>query len=422
MATKVNIRQRGNTFSYYFSLGKVAGKYKKIEKGGFDTKEEAYNAGIKAYQEYTEGGSVFRPSDSSVADYMDYYVENYVKMNMKANTVLNHIKMIKCHIKPDLGDYKLKSLTSATIQEWVNGKYKRCYAFNTIDNMLKVLNTALKQAVITFGFIRENPAQYVRVPKAAKNGAKESRQPITDEDMKKVIERFPFGHQYHLPIMIGYYTGLRIGEVLGLTWDNVDLKKGAITVSHQLQRIVNSKNKRGIKGTGVYHIESTKTASSERTILIGATLLAELKRWKSVQAANELKLGGDYMVAYLHEEYNEVVEKKIQRVRSYPKAEHGVIGTRINFICTQECGEFIKATAFQHASRVARTELGLDKFDFHSLRHTHATKLIENGANVKDVSARLGHASIDTTLDIYTHDTEIMQNETIELFEKIGRL
>ena len=225
-----------------------------------------------------------------------------------------------------------------------------------------------------------------------------------------------------MPIMIGYYTGLRIGEVLGLTWDNIDLEKGAITVSHQLQRIVNSKNKRGTKGTGVYHIESTKTASSERTILIGATLLTELKRWKSVQAANELKLGGDYMVAYLHEEYNEVVEKKIQRVRSYPKAEHGVAGTRINFICTQECGEFIKATAFQHASRVARTELGLDKFDFHSLRHTHATKLIENGANVKDVSARLGHASIDTTMDIYTHDTEAMQNETIELFEKIGRL
>ena len=116
MAKKVNIRQRGNTYSYYFSLGKVAGKYKKVEKGGFETEEEAYNAGIKAYQEYTEGGSVFRPSESSVADYMDYYVENYVKMNMKANTVLNHEKMIKCHIKPDLGDYKLKALTSATIQ------------------------------------------------------------------------------------------------------------------------------------------------------------------------------------------------------------------------------------------------------------------------------------------------------------------
>lgn len=420
---KVNIRKRGESYSYYFSLGKVNGKYKKIEKGGFESEKEAYDAGVKAYTEYNEGGSVFKPSDSSVADYMDYYIENYVKMNMKANTVLNHQKMIKCHIKPDLGDYKLKNLTTAAIQEWVNGKYKRCYAYNTIDNMLKVLNTALKQAVITYGFIKENPAQYVKVPKAAKGKkTKDGRQPISDDDMRKILERFPVGHQYHIPILIGYYTGLRIGEVLGLTWDNVDFEKSTITVSHQLQRIVNQGKAKGLKGTGVYFIESTKTESSERTIKIGATLIAELKKWKTIQSSNELRYGTEYMVSYEAMEYNDVVEKEVQRVRTYPKVMRNITGKRINFICTQECGEFIKATSFQHAGRVARTELGIDKFDFHSLRHTHATKLIENGANIKDVSSRLGHASVDTTMDIYTHDTEEMQNRTVDLYEKVAKL
>ena len=93
---------------------------------------------------------------------------------------------------------------------------------------------------------------------------------------------------------------------------------------------------------------------------------------------------------------------------------------KVNFVNTKENGEFITSESFKYASRIIHHELGI-VFNFHSLRHTHATILIENGANIKDVQTRLGHAKIETTLDTYTHDTEQMSNESVNIFEKAAK-
>ncbi|MCO1604388.1 tyrosine-type recombinase/integrase [Desulfosporosinus nitroreducens] len=89
----------------------------------------------------------------------------------------------------------------------------------------------------------------------------------------------------------------------------------------------------------------------------------------------------------------------------------------INMICTKENGEIVTPDTFKYASRVIHYELGI-LFNFHSLRHTHATTLIENGASMKDVQKRLGHTRLSTTMDTYTHPTEKMADDTVAIFEK----
>lgn len=140
------------------------------------------------------------------------------------------------------------------------------------------------------------------------------------------------------------------------------------------------------KGKGIWELASPKTKSSYRTIAIGDTLVNILKKHKKSQIENKLRYGTYYKDS--------------------------------NFVCTKENGELVTTDSLKYLSRVVNYELGID-FNFHSFRHTHATMLLEAGANIKDIQERLGHSRLSTTMDTYSHVTRKMKLDTVNIFESI---
>lgn len=373
---KGGVRKRGKSWYYYFDAGKVNGKRKKIERVGGRTKKEALDALRQALNEFERAGTVVEENEISVADYFDYWYKEYVLINCKYNTQQNYKRVIENHIKPKLGIYKLKALNPTALQEFLNKKALNGYTRNTINGFYGVLSGALRKAVHPYQFIKENPMQYVSMPKNT-NSEKKNKDDlkiISKENFNRIINRFPFGSSFYIPLQIAFHTGMRAAEVTGLTWDCVNLKEKTIKV----EKILIKQQKEWVFG-------SPKTSSSNRRIMIGDTLVDILKKHKVYQSENKLKYGPYYKDS--------------------------------NFVCTKESGENITTDSLKYLSRVVNYELCIN-FNFHSLRHTHATMLLEAGANIKDIQERLGHSKLATTMDTYSHVTDKMKKDSVAIFEK----
>ena len=141
-----------------------------------------------------------------------------------------------------------------------------------------------------------------------------------------------------------------------------------------------------------------------------------MKKEKAEQLKNEMKYGEYYTI---HVKKIETDEKGNDMIRVVPiqKCVESPL-QRIRLVCVDENGQYTSTDSFKYCSRVIHHEMHLT-FDYHSLRHTHATLLIESGADVKNVQTRLGHTNIETTLQTYVHDTEKMAERSVDLFEKI---
>lgn len=403
--SEINVRKRGQKWQYQFEAAKVKGKRKQITKSGFNTKKEALEAGVKALAEYNDLGIHFEPSEISVSDYFDYWYKNYVVIELKINTQKSYKNYIENHIKPNLGIYKLKSLTPTILQEFVNSKYISGFSKNHLSNLIGVLSGALKYAVHPCNFIKNSPMLYVNHPKYDHSKADANHKYIKPDEFKKIINRFPPGSTFYLPLMIGYYTGFRIGETLGLTWDDIDLENRKISIN----KIIYYNN-----DTKLWYFGTPKTATSTRTIEIGTTLLNVLKKYKNNQLQNKLKYGCHYTNVY--EGIETINNKKYRPLLSLKTNIPSGTLKKVEMVCTKENGEIVTPNSFKYASKVINYGLGIT-FNYHSLRHTHATTLIENGAEIKDVQIRLGHAHIGTTYDTYVHHTEKMSNNSVEIFE-----
>lgn len=401
---KVNVRDRNKSkpdkkpnWEYRFEGAKVNGKRKHISKAGFKTKKEALEAGTKALAEYMGGGAVVQPTELSFSDYLDEWVEKYVVVNLRPKTESSYRSICEIHVKPVLGHYKLKSLTPATLQDFANGLKKKGYSKRHITNILSLLKNALRYAVEPLQYIQQNPMLHVQSPKVDKPA--KQRIVLPPENWERIIGRFPFGNKYHIPLMIGYHTGARISEAFALTWDDIDFDAREITINKQIVKIKKGTDK------AKWCFADTKTASSVRTVKIGETLLKTLKKERLRQNENRLRYG-EYYITYEREK----IDEKTFHFRP-------AVGGDVRLVCVDESGEFVTTDSFKYCSRVIHHELKIE-FDFHSLRHTHATILVENGADVKNVQKRLGHEKIETTLQTYVHDTEDMAERSVDIFEK----
>lgn len=399
-----HVRKRGDKWYYSFEASSIEGKRKRIERVGGRTKKDAESALRKALEEYENAGLHFDPVQISVSDYMDYWIKNYASLNCKYNTYTGYEAITKNHIKPILGGYKLRSLTPAILQEFINTKFINGCSKNHLINISCVLSGALKYAVHPCGFLKDSPMSYVRYPKYDETKAEINHKVIPTESFDSIVERFPSNTTFHIALMIGYYTGCRIGEVMGLTWDDINLNTGKISI-----------NKIITKRQPYWYFGTPKTHSSVRTVQIGQTLIDALKVQKNWQNKNKAEYQTHYVNQYEIVEFDSE-QRPLRRIISVPTSIDMGVAKPLSMVCTKENGEVVTPDSFKYAARVIHYELGIS-FNFHSLRHTHATTLIENGANIKDVQDRLGHSKIETTLDTYTHDTEKMKKQSVDIFE-----
>ena len=427
---KLIINNRGDkknpSWQYRFELAKVDGKRKYASKAGFRTKEEAEKAGTLAMAEYQRAGKHFEPSEMSVADYLDYWINNYCIVNLADNTVSAYANIIKNHLKPRIGHYMLKSIDVMTLQNMINDIYiHKGFTKKFLQSILKVCKGAFGYAAYTAKLIPYNIAEPVKLPKFEPQEAKPRI--LSKEQMEAVLDRFRNSPYQYYAMLIGYYTGMRVGEVYGLTWDDVDLENGIIHVRQQCK----SKDKdaltgrKPVKGKAInrWYLGALKNNSSYRKIKIGDELTKALTEYKEMQERAEAEYGEFYIKHYLKEE--KLLNGRTEHRIISQSDEHGICPyPRVKLVCVKESGEFRGTIPSKYVSKIARTEMGFEDFHFHMLRHTHATVLVSNTEElqIKDISERLGHSSIKTTMDTYVSNTDEMRVKSMEVFEKVGKL
>lgn len=418
----VYVQKRGKVYQYQFAIASIDGKRKYKNKSGFRTKSEAIEAGVKAYNEYINVGHCIEPSKMSYSDYLDYWMKEHCEINLKYHTIQSYQNIIKNHIKPKLGFYMLSQLTTSVIQEFINNIYlEKGFSKNFLKNILKVLKGSLGYATDVVGFIKVNPSLKVRLPKYDIPDS-DPVYLLSNEEVEKILERFSNNPCVYYAFLTAYYTGLRVSEVFGLTWDDIDFVKRTITVNKNIlkKNQAGGTKKRLISGnsTTVWYFGTCKTKGSYRTIEIGDTLLKALKKYKEEQIQNRKDYGDTYMKHYkkiVNNPYNNKPEIKI--INAYAELEVPLEEVKLVFL--KKNGVFEGTDSCKYPFKVIHYELGIP-CRFHDFRDTHATRLIEAGADIKAVSKRLGHSNIRTTYEIYVKVTTKMESDTVEKFESIG--
>ena len=337
---KGGTRKRGSTWSYYFDLGTVGGKRQKRERGGYRTRKEAQAALAAAVAQYNRAGMPFSPKDITIADYLDQWLKEYVNVNLKFSTQISYAQAIQYHLKPRFGSYRLASLTTAAVQQYANDLKRDGYAKSTLVDIISVLSGALSYAVEPLQYIQTNPCEHVRIPKY-ENGRQEMHHFLTADDMGQVLERFPEGTPFYVPIMIGYCCGLRISECFGLTWDRIDLDARTIKIDRQL-----------LHHPDAWYFDTPKTRTSVRTVRYGDTLAEVLDRAYVSKQKNRTNLGRHFM------EYYMLPDMRLIGAFADIPVDNSVPA---DMVCVRSDGSLLTPDSFKYVCRVCRNELHITR-------------------------------------------------------------
>lgn len=307
------------------------------------------------------------------SDYLDEFMKVYVEPNLKPNSQDAYRRTIKNIIKPALGHFQLNKLTALNIQIAVNGMEEK-YSSGSLEQILGIIKRSLTLAVTFFNYLSQNPAKAVHVPKRAKEDKKSKDMEVFGPDeIEKIFLAFPPTHAFFAPTRIAWYTGMRLGECLGLQWKDIDMESQIIHVKHTLL------DKHDIE------LGTPKTKRSIRTVPFGQNLKKTLERIKEIQTA---------------------------RKRLYPAYYE-----ESDFVCTKSNGKIVTADRMRYFNIWCKEKIGFGSF--HTLRHSHATYLLAEGWGIDDVSKRLGHSSPQLTSTVYSH---ISKERIAKLISKLEDL
>ena len=348
-----------------YTLGYDPKTGKLIRKSVYGKTQKEVRLALSKIVSEMDSGTYAEPSKMKVSQWLDEWLASYT-MNIKPATRSAYEEHIRVHIKPSLGDILLKQLSTRDIQQlYTNLLKERELSPKTVRNIHGVLHRTLEQAKL-LGYIRVNPADAAVTPRVEKKQV----ETLDAEDIGKFLAAIR-GTKYEYPLFVAVFTGLRQGELLGLTWDCVDFEHGMLLINKQHNRV---------KGDTEFRFASLKNDKA-RVLTVADEVIDVLKLQKQRQESWAAALGNGW---------------------ENPD----------NLVFTTEFGRYINnKILYQNFKRIAK-KLGKPDLRFHDLRHTYAVNSLRAGDDIKTVQENLGHATASFTLSTYAHATPGMKRES----------
>ena len=388
---------------YYRITTSSNGKTKYLERGSYNSRKEAIDAGNRHELRLKYGEVIFTKKRINYEDLVTEWLNCYAQAQYKLSTINTYKKVLKNYILPVLKDYDVSAISTLLLQDLINCEMSK----HTLDGLYKIRSTLAKtfDYAIINGYILRNPVEGLKMPRKRSIMARSLKTTREQNTCPKslisaIFERFPEGHPCHLPLLLGYRCGLRLGEAYGLLIDDYDSKNGTLTIRRQIQ--FNENNE-------LYFTDPKYYDPGEyRVIDLDKDTCRVLNRHinKIIACRSVMK----HKIYYLSK--NNIVNENKD-------------GEPIFFLnIRMDDGSYISPRTMQHVSRVIHgKESHFDyidpTWDYHLLRHTHASECIAAGMPPESVKNRLGHRNLSTTYRFYVHETENQLNKAKKILEEM---
>lgn len=363
-----SIRQRPDgTWEARLTVGTDSGTGKPIRKSVYGKTQAEVRKKMTATQRAIDNGTYQAPNKTTVSEWLDTWLETFCAVKVKPLTYSSYEVAIKKHIKPSMGALRLQAVRGIHVQKLYNSMTAAGLSAKTVKNVAAILHKAFSVAVKQ-GIVQTNPCDAAELPKAAHKEIT----PLTDAEIPLFLDAIK-GHPFEGAYALCLFAGLREGECLGLSWDQVDFEARRITVSQQLQH----EKKRSAQ----YYIAPSTKSGKPRQIEPPEIAFQYLRAERKRQTENRLAAGPLW-------------------------------GNPDNLVFTDELGRHLAISTFYKTFKRIAASIGRPDARPHDLRHTAATVAIAAGADIKSVQDLLGHATASFTLNVYAHTSDQMKKDT----------